>query len=141
MAKANIYLNFNGNTEEVFNFYKSVFGGEFHMVQRFKDIPGGDKMPADDQNKIMHVSYSIGGTMLMGTDALEAMKQKVDFGDNIAISIECESEAEVDKLYNGLSVGGKITMPLEKTFWGAYFGMFTDKFGIQWMFNYDYPRN
>ncbi|AMM52506.1 glyoxalase [Rufibacter sp. DG15C] len=140
MASIHAYLNFNGNTEEVFNFYKSVFGGEFATFQRFKDIPGQDQMPAADQEKIMHVSLPIDShSVLMGSDTVESMKNSVAMGDNIHLSINAESQEEADKLFNGLSQGGKITMPLQKTFWGAYFGMFQDKFGINWMINHDFP--
>ncbi|MDX2245419.1 MAG: VOC family protein [Bacteroidia bacterium] len=133
------YLNFNGTTEEAFNFYKSVFGGEFTGFQRFKDIPDGEKMSAEDQEKIMHVSLPVGnGVVLMGTDALESMGQKLTAGNNFYISINTESEEEATELFNKLSAGGKIELALEKTFWNAYFGMFADKFGIQWMVNYDY---
>jgi PhnB protein len=139
MATVNTYLNFNGNTEKAFNFYKSVFGGEFTMLQRFKDTPDGDKMPAIEQQKIMHVALPIGGNVLMGTDVGVTMPQ-VTFGTNSSISISPESEEEAHKLFNGLSAGGKVIMPLGKMFWGALFGMFTDKFGIQWMVNYDYHQ-
>lgn len=142
MAAINPYLNFNGNTEEAFNFYKSVFGGEFVMLQRFKDIPGGEKMSAEDGEKIMHISLPIGqDTILMATDALESMGQKLSPGNNFYISISTASEEEADKLFYGLSEGGQVTMPLDKAFWGAYFGMFIDKFGIQWMVNYDYNQS
>jgi PhnB protein len=138
MARLNPYLNFNGNTEEAFNFYKSVFGGEFAMLQRFRDTPEATKLPEQDQNKIMHVALPIGnGNVLMATDALESMGQKLSVGNNFYISVSTDSVAETDKLFNGLSAGGKIELPLQKTFWGAYFGMFRDKFGIQWMLNYD----
>jgi PhnB protein len=138
MKTVNPYLNFPGNTEEAFNFYKSVFGGEFVMVQRFKDTPEADKLPADLKNKIMHISLPIGkGNILMATDAIEAMGHKVTPGTNFHLSISADSEDETRKLFNALSAGGKVTQPLEKMFWGAYFGMCTDKFGIQWMVSYD----
>jgi PhnB protein len=141
MASLNPYLNFNGNTEEAFNFYKSVFGGEFITLQRIKDTPFADKMPANEHNRVMHVSLPISNeTVLMGSDILESMGHKLNVGNNHHISINVESEAEADKLFKGLSAGGKVTQPLEKSFWGSYFGMFTDKFGIQWMVNYDYNR-
>ena len=141
MATINPYLNFNGNTEEAFNFYKSVFGGEFMFVQRFKDTPEAGKVPPQDQNKIMHISLPIGkGNLLMGTDATESMGFKLTMGNNFSLSIETDSEAETTKLFNALSSGGKVTMPLAKTFWNAFFGMVTDKFGIQWMVNYDYNK-
>lgn len=141
MATINPYLNFNGNTEEAFNFYKSVFGGEFAMVMRFKDTPEAGKMPADAADKIMHIALPIGkGNILMATDALESMGQKLTTGNNFYISISAETKEEADRLYNKLSAGGKIEMPIGDVFWGAYFGMFADKFGIQWMVSYDSPR-
>jgi PhnB protein len=141
MATLNPYLNFNGNTEEAFNFYKSVFGGEFITLQRFRDTPEADRIPANDQDKIMHVALPIGqGNILMATDALESMGQKLVAGNNISLSIDAGSEAEADKLFNALAAGGQVNMPLEKAFWGAYFGMLTDRFGIQWMVNYDYKQ-
>ena len=138
MPAFNPYLNFNGNTEEAFNFYKSVFGGEFITVIRFKDTPEAGRVPAADKEKIMHVALPIGkGNVLMATDALESMGHKLHTGNNFSISISTESREEADTLYRKLSSGGKIEMPLGDTFWGAYFGMFADKFGIQWMINYD----
>lgn len=142
MATVNPYLNFNGNTEEAFNFYRSVFGGEFITVQRFKDTPEADKIAKADRNKIMHIALPIGdGTILMATDALESMGHPLTVGNNFYMSVSAESEKEADKLFKALSAGGRVTIPLEKAFWGAYFGMFTDKFGIQWMINYDYNQN
>jgi len=108
---------------------------------RYSDVPGGEKMTAHDQQKIMHASLPIaGGQMIMATDTLESMGRNVVFGNNYHISLEAESEAEVDKIFVALSAGGTIEMPLNKTFWGAYFGMFADKFGVQWMINYTYPK-
>ncbi len=139
MTTVNTYLNFNGNTEEAFNFYKSVFGGEFIALQRFKDTPDADKMPVSEQQKIMHVALPIGANILMGTDVGTTMPQ-VTFGTNSSICISPASEEEAKKLFNGLSAGGKIGMPLEKMFWGALFGFLTDKFGVQWMVNYEYKQ-
>ncbi|HUS03863.1 MAG TPA: VOC family protein [Chitinophagaceae bacterium] len=136
MATVNTYLNFNGNTEEAFNFYKSVFGGEFVTLQRLKDTPDADKLPDAEKEKIMHVALPIGGNLLMGTDVLELMPP-VTFGTNSSICISPENEEEAKKLFNGLSAGGRVDMPLEKMFWGALFGFFTDKFGVQWMVNYE----
>jgi len=136
MATIITNLNFNGNTEEAFNFYKSVFGGEFTAVQRFKDTPHADKIPADEMEKIMHVALPIGGNILMGTDITNSTPRVV-FGTNSPISIDADSKEESDKLYYGLSAGGKIGMPLEKMFWGAYFGFFTDKVGVQWMVSFN----
>lgn len=141
MTLLNPYLNFKGNTEEAFNFYKSVFGGEFVMVQRFKDTPEADRVPANEKDKIMHISLPLGkGNFLMATDALESMGHKLTVGNNVQLSISTDSEEEADKIFNGLSAGGKVSVPLAKSFWGAYFGMCTDKFGMQWMVSYDYNR-
>src|SRR5688572_5340888 len=142
MPSLNPYLNFNGNTEEAFNFYKSAFGGEFVTMQRFKDTPEAEKMPEGDRNKIMHAALPIGkGNMLMGTDTLESMGQKLNVGNNFYISIDTDSEDEANKLFNSLSGGGKVELPMQKTFWGSYFGMFQDKFGVQWMISYNEKRS
>lgn len=142
MAAINPYLTFDGNCAEAFGFYKSVFGGEYAMITRFKDMPpaeGQPPMSESDGERIMHVSYPISKeTILMASDTIEAMPHVTTFGNNIALSVNTDSEEEAQKVFNGLSAGGTITMPLEKTFWGALFGMFTDKFGIHWMVNYDY---
>ena len=141
MINTNPYFNFQGNTEEAMNFYKSVFGGEFNIFQRFSDMPGFEKMPADEQGKMMHISLTTPkGLVFMATDALESMEQKVIFGNNCHIIIHTENEPETDKLFNGLSLGGKVEMPVNKTFWGAYCGMCRDRFGVQWMVNYTYPK-
>lgn len=142
MATVNSYLSFNGNAEEAFNFYKSVFGGEFSALHRFGDTPeacGG--IGEAEKEKIMHVSLPINeGNVLMASDVVDSMGQKIVEGNNFSISINADSEAEAEKLFNGLSDGGQVIMPLDKAFWGAYFGMFTDKFGINWMVNYDYNQ-
>ncbi len=141
MATINPYLNFNGNTEEAFNFYKSVFGGEFMALMRWKEAPKAEKIPAGDRDKIMHVSLPIGkGNVLMATDTCESMGQTLTVGNNFYVCISAESKEEAEKLFSGLAAGGKIAMPLEDTFWGAYFGMLIDKFGIQWMVSYDYNQ-
>ena len=141
MTSVSPYLNFNGNTEEAFNFYKSVFGGEFLAVMRFSDNPGCGDIVETDKQKIMHIALPIGGgTVLMGTDALESMGQKLTFGTNFYICLSPDSKEEADRLFNGLSVGGKVEMPIQDMFWGAYWGSFTDKFGVQWMINYDKNR-
>ena len=138
MATINPYLNFLGNTEEAFNFYKSVFGGEFAMLQRFKDSPESDKVPANEKDMIMHIALPIGkANVLMATDALESMGHKLTMGDNISLSVSADSKEEADQLFNGLSAGGIIQMPLQDMFWGSYFGMCKDKFGIQWMMSFD----
>ena len=137
MATINTYLNFEGNCEAAFNFYKSVFGGEFIFLGRFEEMPEGDgyKVKGSDKNKIMHVSLPIGKTILMGSDTIGDWGPKFVQGNNFSVSITPENTAEADKLFNGLSAGGQITMPMENTFWGSYFGMLTDKFGINWMVN------
>jgi len=137
MATVNIYLTFNGNCEEAFNFYKSVFGGEFPYIGRFKDMPPGEgdpKLNPGEENRIMHVSLPISKeTMLMGSDTGGEWGAGYLQGNNFSISITAVDKGEADKLFNGLSAGGKVTMPLSKTFWSDHFGMFTDKFGINWM--------
>ncbi|MFV7234824.1 VOC family protein [uncultured Flavobacterium sp.] len=141
MARVSTYLNFPRNTEEAFNFYKSVFGGEFSGggIARFKDIPAAEGMPPideNDKNLIMHIELPIlGGHILMGTDAPESMGFKVNFGNNVYINLEPDTRAETKKLFESLSNGGTITMELQVMFWGAYYGSCTDKFGVQWMFN------
>lgn len=140
--KINPYLTFDGNAEEAFNFYKSIFGGKFLALQRFGEMPGGEKMPASDREKILHVALPIGqANILMASDALGTMGQNLTAGNNFSLSIDAKSKEEADRLFNGLSKGGQITMPLGDAFWGAYFGMLTDRFGVQWMVNYDYNRN
>ena len=144
MAQINPYLTFNGNCEEAFNFYKSVFGGEFSYVSRFNEMPpqeGSPVMSADAGEKIMHVSLPLGKeTILMGSDTGGNWAADYHPGNNITISISADSKEEADKIFNGLSEGGKVTMPMNDTFWGSYFGMWTDKYGIQWMMSFDQKR-
>lgn len=139
MTSVNAYLTFNGTCEAAFNFYKSAFGGEFPYLGRYKDMPptDGKTCPPGEEDKIMHVSLPIGDTVIMGSDSSDAFGHATVMGNNIALSINVGSKAEADRLFGMLSAGGQVTMPLEDTFWGAYFGMFTDKFGIHWMINYD----
>ncbi|KGO78940.1 VOC family protein [Flavobacterium beibuense] len=136
MRAVNPYLNFNGNTEEAFNFYKSVFGGEFVTVMRFGETPGCESMPETEKNGIMHIALPLGSSLLMGTDVPKSMEQ-VKFGTNSSITIDAESREEADRYFNGLAAGGKVGMPMDDMFWGAYYGMLTDKFGVQWMINFD----
>ncbi|WP_449439219.1 VOC family protein [Pedobacter steynii] len=139
MAILNSYLNFDGDAEAAFNFYKSVFGGEFLALTRFKEIPECELMSPEDQEKIMHISLPIGDlSVLMATDILRSLGQTLNPGNNSYISISADTEEEALRLFNGLSTDGVVTIPLEKSFWGSFFGMFTDKFGIQWMINYDF---
>lgn len=135
--KINIYLNFEGNTEEAFNFYRSVFGGEFGMIMRFKDMPQGENpIPKEVENKIMHINLPIGNTILMGTDAIEGFGGKLKSGNNFSIQLETETKEDANNFFKALSEGGNVGMPLEDSFWGAYFGTLTDKFGVQWMVNF-----
>ena len=141
MARTSTYLNFSRNTEEAFNFYKSVFGGEFSGggIARLSDVPNVNGMPPlaeDDKNLIMHIELPIvGGHVLMGTDAPESMGFNVNFGNNIYINLEPDTKPETKRLFDALSAGGQITMELQDMFWGAYYGSCTDKYGVQWMFN------
>ncbi len=138
MITVNPYLHFPGHTEEAFNFYKSVFGGDFVMIQRYKDTPEKDRTPAEDQDKIMHMALPIGsGSILMGTDAIGQRADHLQAGNNFYLAVGSSTKEEADQVYTGLSAGGKATMPMEKTFWGAYFGMLIDKFGIKWMVSFD----
>lgn len=142
MTAVSPYLNFNGNTEEAFNFYKSVFGGEFLAVMRFKDNPQCAEMADADKQRIMHIALPIGGgTVLMATDSLESLGQKLTVGNNFYICISPDSKEEADRLFNGLSEGGKVEVQIQDMFWGAYWGSFADKFGVQWMINYDQNRH
>ena len=141
MATLNPYLNFAGNTEEAFDFYKSVFGVEIKFLQRFKDTPEAARVAPGEREKVMHVALPVGkGNTLMATDALESMGHKLTVGNNISLSLETETKEEAEKLFRGLSAGGKVNVPLADAFWGGYFGMVTDKFGIQWMVNYTKPQ-
>jgi len=138
MTKFNPHLNFAGNTEEAFNFYKSAFGGEFASIVRFKDMPmGGVNIPKEAEDKIMHVGLPIGtGQMLMGTDALESLGQHLVPGNNVHISIHPDSKEEADRLFTALSKGGKVQMPMADQPWVDYYGNFQDKFGVFWMVSY-----
>jgi PhnB protein len=138
MALINPHLNFNGNAEEAFTFYKSVFGGEFAKVMRFKDLASADFPVAENEaNKIMHIALPIGKNILMANDVPEILGRVNENENRSKISISAESREEADNLYNGLSVGGTIEMPISDSPWGSYFGMFRDKYGIEWMVDYD----
>lgn len=142
MASTSIYLNFSNQTEEAFEFYRSVFGGEFDgKVSRFGEIPPTENTPPlsdADKNLIMHVSLPIlGGVKLMGTDAPESMGFKLNPGNNVYISLHPDTRTEADRLFRELSVGGKVEMPMAEMFWGDYYGSFADRFGVQWMINTD----
>ncbi|HBB93164.1 MAG: glyoxalase [Bacteroidetes bacterium GWF2_49_14] len=141
MSRVSTYLNFPRNTEEAFNFYKSVFGGEFggHGIMRLGDTPPAEGMPAlseDDKNLVMHIELPIlGGHVLMGTDAPESMGFKLVAGNNVTIMLQPETRKETDELFKALSAGASAVQEPQDQFWGDYYGSCTDKFGIQWMFN------
>jgi PhnB protein len=142
MALINPHINFNGNAEEAFTFYKSVFGGEFAKIMRFKDMASPEFPVAEKEaNKITHSTLPIGKNVLMANDVPEILG-KVDENENRSkISISAESKEEADKLFNGLSAGGQVEMPIMDSPWGSYFGMFRDKYGIEWMVDFDPKYN
>ena len=138
MALINPHMNFNGNAEEAFNFYKSVFGGEFTKIMRFKDLSSPEfPIAENDANKIMHIELPIGKNFLMANDVPEFMGKTNENENRSKIFIHAESREEADKLFNGLSAGGTIEGPIGDSPWGTYFGMFRDKYGIEWMVNFD----
>ena len=139
MTTLNPYLTFKGNCEEAFNFYKSVFGGDFGYIGRYKDVPQSDRplFALETDEKIMHVSLPISTeTVLMGCDTVEAFGQTIVEGNNFSLSITTDSQEKADRLFHELSAGGQIKLPMDQTFWGAYFGMLTDKFGINWTISF-----
>ena len=138
MSKVNVYLLFDGNCEEAFNFYKSAFRTEFEMLSRFNETPqqeGRPPIPDKDAEKILHVSLPIGENVLMGSDGGSNWSEFHKQGNNFSVSVTVEEREEVDRLFSALSEGGEVNMPVEYTFWGEYFGMLTDKFGVKWMVN------
>ncbi len=142
MAQINPYIHYNGNAEEAFTFYKSVFGGEFTKFVRFKDFSSPEFiMPDHEANKMMHIALPIGkSNVLMGSDVPEILGQVNESENRSKISISVESKEEANQLFNGLSIGGKVEMPIADSPWGSYFGMFRDKYGIEWMVDFD-PTN
>ena len=138
MVTINPYINFNGNAEEAFTFYKSVFGGEFAKITRFKDLSSPEFPVAEKEaNKIMHIALPIGKNILMANDIPESMGQVSENENRSKISISAESKEEADKLFNGLSAGGQIECQIGDSPWGSYFGMFRDKYGIEWTVDFD----
>jgi PhnB protein len=138
MAIINPHINFNGNAEEAFNFYKSVFGGSFAKVMRFKDLSAaGFQMAENEANKIMHIALPIGTSVLMGNDVPEILGKTNENENRSKIVIGAASKEEADRLFNGLSAGGQVEMPIADSPWGSYFGMFRDKYGIEWMVDFD----
>jgi PhnB protein len=142
MTKLHTYLNFDGKTEAAFTFYRSVFGGEFSHFVRFGEMPmEGFEPGSDEKERIMHVSLPIGDTsVLMGSDTLPSMGQSLRQGNNFYVSIHPDSKAEADRLFAGLSAGGKVEMPMADQSWGDYYGSFCDQFGVNWMINYSYQK-
>ncbi|SFQ45206.1 VOC family protein [Parafilimonas terrae] len=137
MPKLNPYLNFDGKAEEAFTFYKSVFGGEFRGgVFKMGDAPGCENLPEEEKNRVMHIALPVGNDLLMASDIAPSMGHKLIEGNNNYVSIFPDSREEADKLFNGLSAGGQVEMPMADQFWGDYFGSFTDKYGVKWMINY-----
>jgi PhnB protein len=142
MAQINPHVNFNGNTEEAFTFYKSVFGGEFAILMRFKDISSPEfPVTENEANKIMHIALPIGKNVLMANDVPESMGKTNENENRSKISISAESKEEADRLFNGLSVGGQIEAPIGDSPWGSYFGMLRDKYGIEWIVDFDPKYN
>lgn len=142
MTKVNAYLNFAGNAEEAFTFYKDVFGGDFSSVVRFKDMPmEGVDIPEADQDKMMHISLPISeDCVLMASDALESLGQTIVQGNNVYVSLHPDSREEADRIFSALSQGADIEMPIADQIWGDYYGSLKDKFGIHWMVNHGRPR-
>jgi PhnB protein len=142
MALINPHINFNGNAEEAFNFYKSVFGGAFAKIIRFKDLSSSEfSVGEKEANKIMHIALPIGKNMLIANDVPESMGRVNENENRSKISISAESREEADKLFNGLSAGGNIEVPIGDSPWGSYFAMFRDKFGIEWIVDFDPKQN
>ena len=138
MAQINPHINFNGNAEEAFTFYKSVFGGEFAKIVRFKDLEmPGMTLSESEAKKIMHIALPIGKNVLMANDVPEFMGPTNENENRSKISISAESKEEADKIFNGLSEGGQVEVPIGDSPWGSYFGIFRDKYGIEWMVDYD----
>ncbi|WP_316832853.1 VOC family protein [Pedobacter aquatilis] len=137
MALINPHINFNGNAEEAFNFYKSAFGGEFERIVRFKDISSTEHPISENEaNKIMHIALPIGPNILMGNDVPESMGKVSESENRSKIAVSAESREEADRLYNILSAGGEVEVPINDSPWGSYFAMFRDKYGIEWMIDY-----
>lgn len=134
MLTINPYINFNGNAEEAFNFYKSVFGGEFTNIARFGEMENpGFEVPEDEKNKVMHIGLPIGGNVLMGNDVPSFMGKTNERENRSKISVNVTTKEEADRIFSGLSAGGEVEFPMGDSPWGSYFGAFRDKYGIEWM--------
>lgn len=137
MTKINVYLNFPGNAEEAFGFYRSIFGGDFASVVRFKDMPmDGTGVPRDAEEMMMHMALPIGDDLLMASDAPRSMGQNVAFGNHAYISVHPDTREEADRIFNGLSAGGEVEMPIADQVWGDHYGSLKDRFGVMWMVNF-----
>ena len=142
MTRLQPYLNFDGTAEEAFDFYKSVFGGEFSSLVRFKDFPmEGVEIAADEQDRILHIALPVGdGNILMASDVLGSLGQQLVEGNNTYVSVHPESREEADRIFSGLAKGAEVEMPIGDAPWGDYYGALKDRFGIQWMVNHSPPR-
>lgn len=137
MIKVHPYLNFDGKAEEAFNFYKSILGGEFSMLQKMSDLPNAADIPESERNRVMHVALPINDyTILMASDCVPSLGHVLIEGNNMYVSLGVDSREEADRIFNGLSAGGRVEMPMEDMFWGDYFGSFKDQYGVQWMISY-----
>lgn len=141
MAKVNVYLNFKGTTEEAFKFYQSIFGGNFQMVQRFNEVPGLPQMSQTDGNKLMHIALPITSNLTIhGTDSVNGMGPKLVMGNNVSLMVQTDSKEDADRIFRQLSAGGTNLQPMKDEFWGDYYGQCTDKYGMVWMVDYEYPK-
>ena len=136
----NTYLTFDGNCGEAFEFYRSVFGGEFSTFQTFAEGPPDSGVAEEEKGRVMHVSLPIGSSVLMGSDRASGFGPPLTVGNNFSIAIEGRNREHCDEVFAKLSAGGSVTVPLRETFWGAYYGLWTDRFGINWMVNYTLPK-
>lgn len=140
MATIHPYLNFPGTAEEAFRFYQSVFGSEIQALMRYRDTPQDQTIPEEDLDKIMHIALPIGEHhMLMATDTLHCLNQPLIRGNNVHLNLSTQTKEEADRLYLALSAGGQVVVPIQQMFWGDYFGMVTDAYGISWMINFSNP--
>jgi PhnB protein len=141
VAKVNVYLNFKGTTESAFKYYQSIFGGEFQMVQRYKEVPGLPPMSPIDGDKLMHIALPITSNLVIhGTDSVDGMGPMLVMGNNVSLMVEADTKQDADRFFKLLSAGGSDLQPMKDEFWGDYYGQCTDKFGLKWMVDYEYPK-
>jgi len=139
MKSINVYLSFDGKAEEAFGFYRSVFGGEISAINRFKEMPGSEKLTEEDRQKVMHISLPLNESFtLMGSDMIQSLGRKMEVGNHVTLSLSPKTEQDAKRIFERLSRDGEVTMPIQKTFWNALYGMVTDKYGVPWMINYEY---